>query len=160
MAVSKDTFDLLLLGKAEYRCFSLESAMRSGMPYDNDWVEVLGELYRYARRESGGEHRRTATRRHEEDRRHLRGFDSRRWPILHEVIERSPADSFGPKPQRGLGFPLDGIAEDLRRSIRAFRFRLEKDEVGVGEKWPDGVLGHLRNLSEYTRSWDGPAFCD
>ena len=161
MAVSKDTFDLLLLGKAEYRCFSLDSAMRSGNPYDNDLGEVLDELYRYARRnpeENIGERLLAGMMKIVDT---YEGLTALAQGILFEAFAMSRVDDFGQsKPNRGLGFPLDGIAEELKRSIQVFSSRLMNDRAGVGEEWPDGVLGDLRRLSRNTESVGGPRFCD
>ena len=52
-ALEKDELDLLLLGRPEYRCFSLLSALRSSLPYDNDLGKLLDVLHEY-----GGEYTR------------------------------------------------------------------------------------------------------
>jgi hypothetical protein len=157
-AIEKNELDLLLLGKPEYQYRSRWSSA----PGDTDLAELTPVLYR-------GD---TGLYSREQLRDYLHnaiqkiinlyeGLDAVAHCILHESAEQSPVDWFGePHQPNPLGLPLDDIAGELRQSIRVFSFRLEKDKTGVGSRWPDGRLGHLRQLSRSTERLGGPAFCD
>ena len=160
-ALERDELDLLLLGGPEYRCFLLLSALRSSLRYENDLGELLQVLYKSAEDhpEKGIADR--LLRAMKKIVEHYEGLTPVARCILYEIVARSAVDCFGrPKAQTSLGLPLEEIASELKQSIRVFSFRLEKDKVGVGAEWPDGLLGDLRRLSRNTVRLGGPSFCD
>jgi hypothetical protein len=155
-AIEKDELDLLLLGKPEYQFLP-----RWTPADDTDLVELLSALYRLVteyRREELKDYLHRAIKKIVDT---YEGLDAVASCILFESSKQSPVDCFGePHQPNPLGLPLDGIASELRQSIRVFSFRLEKDKTGVGSQWPDGRLGDLRRLSQITKRLGGPAFCD
>lgn len=71
--------------------------------------------------------------------------------LLLEALHQS-------KGRPSFELPLEPIAEDLRRSIDRFRFRLIQDRTGDGWQYLDGSLGELRRLSKITEELGGPKF--